>query len=436
MQQQIPDSIKAALDYIEANLKTDITAEELAQMAGYSTFHYYRLFSSVMGSSVSGYILKRRLDHALGEIASGRKAVEVVLEYGFDTYAGFYKAFVKMYGCSPKKYLSIYQDHIPKKPEVANNKMYTEKELRKILENWEIDKSLPIKDIFIMHGAKPSGNDWTVGEEYILRTGSRDMLMKDMKVAKALAKQGFVSTIPVQTIGGHDYLDGQDVFVLFHALKGAPLPKSDRFGENRAQYGEKYGRSIARLHRALKEVQQDVLADELNLYQVVSERWLPDVRKQNLQWNIGLGEDFFANYTETFGKLYNTLPKQLIHRDPHPGNILFEGGAVSGFTNFDLSEKNIRLFDPCYCATGILSETDDANYEKWLDILRGILYGYDGENKLTNEEKKAVFYVICSIELICVAYFESHEAYRPLAESNRKMLSFIAKHKDRIEQIF
>jgi crossover junction endodeoxyribonuclease RuvC len=34
----------------------------------------------------------------------------VVLEYGFDTYAGFYRAFVKMYGCSPKKYLSIYQN--------------------------------------------------------------------------------------------------------------------------------------------------------------------------------------------------------------------------------------------------------------------------------------------------------------------------------------
>jgi len=66
---QIPEIINSSLDYIEQNLKTDITAEELASMANYSTFHYYRLFSSVMDSSVSSYILKRRLDHALSEIA-------------------------------------------------------------------------------------------------------------------------------------------------------------------------------------------------------------------------------------------------------------------------------------------------------------------------------------------------------------------------------
>jgi len=91
------------------------------------------------GSSIAEYILKCRLDHALAEIACSRKAIDVVLEYGFDTYAGFYKAFVKMYGCSPKKYLSIYQEHKPeKKPEVVN--MYTEKELRTILETGILKK--------------------------------------------------------------------------------------------------------------------------------------------------------------------------------------------------------------------------------------------------------------------------------------------------------
>jgi len=125
---QYPEIIKASLEYIERNLKTDITIEELARTAHYSAYHFCRVFSSVMGSSVGHYILKRRLDHALAEIAGGRKAVDVVLDYGFDTYAGFYKAFVRMYGCSPKKYLAIYQEHKPKKPEVPS--VYTEKELR------------------------------------------------------------------------------------------------------------------------------------------------------------------------------------------------------------------------------------------------------------------------------------------------------------------
>ena len=118
---QLPDIIKESLGYIEDNLRTDIAAEELARLANYSLYHYYRLFSAAMGTSVAEYIKKRRLDHALAEIAAGRKAVDVVLEYGFDTYAGFYKAFTKMYGCSPRKYISIYHGHRPKKTGGGSN---------------------------------------------------------------------------------------------------------------------------------------------------------------------------------------------------------------------------------------------------------------------------------------------------------------------------
>jgi len=434
---QIPEIIKSSLDYIEQNLKTDITAEELARMANYSTFHYYRLFSSVMESSVSSYILKRRLDHALSEIADGRKAIDVVLEYGFDTYAGFYKAFTKMYGCSPKKYLSIYNHHKPKKPEVAI--MYSEKDLRKVLENWNIESGLPIGDIYIMDGAKVSGSVWTVGTDYILKTDDREKLMKNLKVAKALSKQGFVSSLPVLTKTGAEYLDGKELFILTQGLKGNPLPKSDRFGNNRTDFGKIYGKSIAQLHKALRDVQNEVVPDEVNLYKSITEWALPNVRQQNVQWSIGLDEEFFTDYIDTFGKLYEKLPKQLIHRDPNPSNILFEGGEVSGFIDFDLSEVNLRLWDACYCATGILSESGDIEieaYAKWIDVLGGILHGYDNEGKLTAEEKQAIFYVICSIQMICVTYFESREEFKQLAKINRKMFKYIVDNKAQIQQIF
>lgn len=431
---QYPHIIKAALDYIEQNLKTDITAEELAQMANYSTYHYYRLFSSVIGSSISGYILKRRLDHALAEMACGRKAIDVVHEYGFETYSGFYKAFVKMYGCSPKKYLSIYQEHKPIKPEVAN--MYTEKELRNVLENWNVEKDWTISDIYLMGGSKVSGNVWTVGENYILKTGDRENLMKNLKVSKALHKQGFVSSIPVPTKTGSEYLEGKEIFILSHGLKGKPLPQTDRFGENRFSFGEKYGRSIARLHKALKAVQKDVLPDEVNLYQSVIDWALPNVRRQNIQWNMGLDYSFFDDYIECFGKLYDKLPKQLIHRDPNPSNILFEDGEVCGFIDFGLSEANIRLWDVCYCATGILSEANNDVYEKWLGLLSGVLHGYDLEGKMTPEEKQAVFYVICSIQMICIASFESRDEFKELAKTNRRMLQFIIQYKKHINNIF
>lgn len=92
------DFIKTSLEYIEHNLKTDITLEELeelAQTANYSVRHYCRRFSQVTGSSVANYIAKRRVNYALAEISSGRKAIDTILDYGFDTYSGFYRAFVK-----------------------------------------------------------------------------------------------------------------------------------------------------------------------------------------------------------------------------------------------------------------------------------------------------------------------------------------------------
>ena len=130
------DHIKSSLDYIEQNLKTDIKSEELASMAGYSVTHYYRLFNKATGLSVANYISKRRINYALFEILSGRKAIDAVLEYGFDTYAGFYKAFIKMYGCSPMKYLSNYKKTPKELEDILMDYNLTEQQKNRIIEFW------------------------------------------------------------------------------------------------------------------------------------------------------------------------------------------------------------------------------------------------------------------------------------------------------------
>ena len=68
--------------------------------------------------------------------------------------------------------------------------------------------------------------------------------------------------------------------------------------------------------------------------------------------------------------------------------------------------------------------------EKWPDVLTGVMLGYDSVNHLSPEEKQTVFYVICSIQMIYVAYLESVEEYKELAKTNREMLRFIAQNKE------
>ena len=194
--------------------------------------------------------------------------------------------------------------------------MFTDNQLRRALENWGLDRSLPISDIYLANGAKVSGNVWQVGDEYILKTGRRDKLLKDLKISEALHAQGFDAPMPVPTKAGQKYLEGKDIFVLTRGVKGNPLPHTDRFGKQRVKFAKQYGRAIARLHKALRAIQDDILPDEVNLYQNVLDWALPSVQRQNLQWNMGLTDSFFADYADTLGKLYGKLPKQLIHGIP------------------------------------------------------------------------------------------------------------------------
>lgn len=432
---QNADIIRAGIVYIEQNLKTDITTKELAQMAGYSVWHYQRLFAQTIGVPLAAYINRRRLDSALAEISTGRKAIDAAMEYGFDSYAGFYKAFLRMYGCSPKKYLSLYGTHQPIMEVLT---MFTESELRKVLENWDIPKDLTINDVKIVDGTKTANNVWQIGKDYILKTGDRAILLQNARIAKAMEAQGLTAAVSVPTKKGGDLTEGQNNFVLIRKIKGETLPKAERFGADCGDFGFKYGQSIARLHKALMAVEENIQPFEQNLFAHVTEWALPNVQKQNIQWNMGLPDSFFEEYIRDFGALFEKLPKQLIHRDPNPCNILFCSGDVSGFTDFDLSERNVRLWDPCYCATGILSEQrNTANaYDKFLIILDAILHGYDSINPLTAEEKQAIYYVICSIQMICVACFESVNEYKELARINREMLVYIIDQKDRINNIF
>lgn len=432
---QNADIIKSGINYIEKNLKTDITPEELAQMAGYSVWHYQRLFAQVTGVPLAAYINRRRLDRALAEISVNRKAVDAALDYGFDSYAGFYKAFLRIYGCSPKKYLSLYGTH---QSIWEDSNMFTEKELQEILTNWNIPQNLTINDVKIVDGTKTADNVWQVGKDYLLKTGDRAALQRNIRVAKALAEQGFAATVPVLTVKGDYFTEDKNNFVLIRKANGSPLPKSDRFGDKCGDYGFKYGQSIARMHNALSEIEKDIQPYEQNLFYHVTEWALPEVQKKNIQWNMGIPDSYFEDYIKNFGRLFEKLPKQLVHRDPNPCNILFEGEEVSGFTDFELSERNVRLWDPCYCATGILSEQRDVKnaYDKFPEILDAVLHGYDSVNPLTAEEKQAVYYVICSIQMICVACFESTNEYKDLAKINREMLLYIIEQKNKINNIF
>ncbi len=139
---------------------------------------------------------------------------------------------------------------------------------------------------------------------------------------------------------------------------------------------------------------------------------------------MSLSESFCQSYLNEFGKLYDKLPKQIIHRDPNPSNIIVSQDEW-GFIDFELSEKNLRIYDPCYAAMAILSESfdekDQAKLSKWLEIYQNILWGYGSVVKLTNEECVALPYVVMADQLVSTAWFSEQDKYMELFETNKRM---------------
>jgi Ser/Thr protein kinase RdoA (MazF antagonist)/AraC-like DNA-binding protein len=445
------DTIQAVVDYIEANLKADITIDELAAIVGYSKYHFYSVFGEAVGLPIAGYILHRRLKHALYEIASGRTAIEVVSQYGFDTYAGFYKAFVREYGCSPKKYVAIYGNIAvkPQKLEVTTMS-YSKMQIKEILGNWDIDANAAIGDVSIMAGAKISDRVWAIGDSYylIVANGDKEISkqLKDTAIAKALAKQGFNAALPVATKDGDETWRSSEgvMFTLTRRVPGSPVGKGVALGEfgvydkERLELAYNMGVAVGKLHLALHMLDGEIAVNDTDLYHQVAAWALPEVRKQNKQWGMGLTDEFFDDYLTTFGKLCLQLPRQMIHRDPNPSNILFEGDNVTGFIDFELSERNVRLFDPCYCATGILSETPElTQFDNWIEIASSILRGYNEAAHLTEAEKRSVYYVMTGTSMIFIAWGADFDDkhIKQLNKRNRDILVLLAANKDKMEAL-
>lgn len=129
------------------------------------------------------------------------------------------------------------------------------------------------------------------------------------------------------------------------------------------------------------------------------------------------------------------MPVQLIHRDVHFGNFLFSDGEFSGYIDFDLSQRNIRIFDICYFLLGLLSEEKklDITEEEWFAWVGDVFDGYEEKLELLEAEKEAVPCVMECIELLFAAYFESIKDVK-CAEDAYKIFEFVRQREERIRK--
>ena len=265
--------------------------------------------------------------------------------------------------------------------------------ISEIITHWGLT-SISVKQIY--------DTAWQVGDKYILKVyDNLHRLERNLKMINTLEEMNIpVGRIVYSSENKMYVTDGEYHYFLAEKLPGSNIVDINAASDIAVSMGE----TIAALHRAFQVCEKsDVfwnnsLLDEMN-------GWVKGAFEEN-GWKF-ICRDAYEKVVTALGHNYNCLPVQLIHRDVHFGNFLFDNGKFSGYIDFDLSQRNIRIFDLCYFLLGLLSEEEkmEITEEQWFDIVGKVFYGYEEKNPLSEEEKSAVPVVMECIELLFVAWF-------------------------------
>lgn len=242
---------------------------------------------------------------------------------------------------------------------------------------------------------------WEIGHSYVLKTyEDKEQLERNIKISTILSDCNIpvAQILPTQT--GEPYAEHKNLyFFMTHKLQGRNIT----FHKDN-ETARKMGCAIAKLHKAFLQCEKEIPFWDNSLLKEM-QGWIRDTLIKN-EWQI-IKETEYLKTVETLQNVYDRLPRQLIHRDVHFGNFLFFEGSLSGYIDFDLSQRNIRIFDICYFLTGLLAEETESAFlpEEWIENVKALIRGYESILPLSAAEKDAVPCVMKCIEILFAAYY-------------------------------
>ncbi|MBQ3029315.1 MAG: helix-turn-helix domain-containing protein [Lachnospiraceae bacterium] len=98
--------LTTALEYIEANLSSEIKTEDVAGACYCSKAALEKLFRCINHMSVHDYVVRRRMTLAARRMRECPEVnvLEVALAYGYSTNESFSRAFKKVWDCNPSEF--------------------------------------------------------------------------------------------------------------------------------------------------------------------------------------------------------------------------------------------------------------------------------------------------------------------------------------------
>ena len=121
-----PDFLAEVLAYIQAHCFEPITVAELATVAGFSPYHFSRLFTARFGDSVVSYVRTCRLQAAALRLTGDEPPalIDLALECGFESQEAFTRAFRQRYGVPPGQFQRRELERQPAERHMSNSKAH------------------------------------------------------------------------------------------------------------------------------------------------------------------------------------------------------------------------------------------------------------------------------------------------------------------------
>lgn len=108
-QMEYVEKLNTVVAYINTNFAEEISLEKASSLAGFSKFHFSRLFKQFTGQSFYNYLNQRRVKAAESLLLNPHLTVtDVAMQSGFTSIATFNRVFRQAKNCTPSEYKNYY----------------------------------------------------------------------------------------------------------------------------------------------------------------------------------------------------------------------------------------------------------------------------------------------------------------------------------------
>jgi len=258
-----------------------------------------------------------------------------------------------------------------------------------ILMNWNIT-GLPVTPLSDAHKST-----WDIGGMYVLKQNENtDELLRNIALSQLLSNEGIsVATCIPTKDGALTTADGQ--YCLMKKLNGCYI---DLYEHPHLAHG--LGRELADLHIAFLRVEHKVRCKDNDLFAEWHSIFKRDVADM-------VSDGLYKRIYAFLSKDYKELPYQLVHRDMHIRNFLYDNDKLSGWFDFDCHLRDVRIFD--LASLLYYQEHDIAKADAYLHVMKSILDGYNETNPFVDGERKWIPFMVVIMEIVFLSLFPQEE---------------------------